>query len=57
MKLCFGLRPRFFKKTLYNTTQDTEGLIYREGDEVQEIYFILSGEVSAGYQLIHTDPT
>jgi CRP-like cAMP-binding protein len=49
MKLCLGLYPRFFKKTLYNTTQDTEGLIYKEGDEVQEIYFILSGEVSAGY--------
>ncbi len=57
MKLCLGLYPRFFKKTLYNTTQDTEGLIYKEGDEVQEIYFILSGEVSAGYQLIQTDPT
>ena len=34
MKLCLGLYPRFFKKTLYNTTQDTEGLIYKEGDEV-----------------------
>jgi hypothetical protein len=34
MKLCEGLYPRFFKKTLYNTTQETEGLIYKEGDEV-----------------------
>jgi hypothetical protein len=48
MKMAFGLRPRFIRKA--QSLYDTDGIIYAEGNEVNEMYFIQSGEIGAGYQ-------
>ena len=40
MKMALGLKPRFFHKSSFNLTSNTEGVLYREGDEVHEMYFV-----------------
>lgn len=52
--LALGLRPRFFKGHNH-VSSSQEGIngdqcvIYREGEEVQEMLLITSGEVGVGY--------
>ena len=41
--MSFGLKPRKF------LGHEELSLIYDEGDEVQEMYFIVSGDVGVGY--------
>lgn len=48
-ELCRGLRPKF----IHGQTQSEEGrdraLIFKEGEEVQEMIFVMKGEVGIGY--------
>ena len=39
-RITYGLRPRFFKSVGAGAGQDPEGVIYKEGDEVHEMYLI-----------------
>jgi hypothetical protein len=45
--MAYGVKPRFIRKA--NGPYDTEGVLFTEGQEATEMFFIQKGEVKAGF--------
>ena len=41
--IAYGLKPRFF------SAEEDKNVVYNEGEEIQEMYFVLKGQLKAGY--------
>lgn len=49
LRLCHGMRPRFIHGSDNNPENQSRSMIFKEGDEVQEMFFIQKGEIGIGY--------